>query len=210
MGRWNNPAAILRLEALLWDQGCCRVAGIDEVGLGPLAGPVVACAVVFPAGVGEPLGVADSKTLSPTRRQELSRQIHGAAEDLGLGVVEVEEIDAMGVREAGLEAMRRAVGLLIREPDYALVDAHEVPGLPCPQTGFVKADAFVYSVAAASIVAKVYRDEIMQQLEIQHPGYGLGRHMGYGTAAHMAALRELGPSPVHRRSFAPVRALLGG
>jgi ribonuclease HII len=200
----------LSLETLLWDLGYVRVAGIDEVGLGPWAGPVVAAAVVFPARTQIIPGVDDSKKLTPGRREELAVAIRESAAGVALGAVEVAELDAIGVHEAGLEAMRRAVTGLGPAPDYLLVDARSVPDVAIGQTSFVRADAFVYSVAAASIVAKVYRDALMLEMDGRFPGYGFGQHMGYGTAAHLAALERLGPCEIHRRSFAPIRRVMAG
>ncbi len=198
---------MLRLERLLWDLGYTRVAGVDEVGLGPLAGPVVAAAVVFPPAP-EALAVADSKRLSPKIRERLEAEIRRTASEVSLGMVEVAEIERAGIREAGLEAMRRAVVGLKRPADYLLVDARHVPGVTVAQSSYVGADSFVYSVAAASIIAKVHRDALMRALDERFPGYGFDRHMGYGTVAHMEALSRLGPCEIHRRGFAPVRRLL--
>lgn len=197
----------LALERLLWDLGCRRVAGVDEVGMGPLAGPVVAAAVIFPQDPETILPVADSKTLTARKRETLSEQIRLSASALSIGIVEVDELDAMGVHRAGLEAMRRAV-VGLGEVDYLLVDARTVPDVPIRQMAYVKADSFIYSVAAASIVAKVHRDALMQRLDLEFPGYGFARHMGYGTAAHLEALGRLGACAIHRRSFAPVRRRL--
>ena len=198
---------MLRLESLLWDLGYRNVAGVDEVGLGPLAGPVVAAAVVFGA-YGPALAVDDSKKLSAARRRSLDREIREHAAGLALGRVEVEELDRIGVRRAGLEAMRRAVLALPVAADYLLVDACTVPEVEVGQSGFVGADGFVHSVAAASIVAKVYRDACMTELDSRFPGYGFARNMGYGTAEHLQALQTRGPCSIHRRSFAPVRQAL--
>jgi ribonuclease HII len=198
----------LALEKLLWDLGCRRVAGVDEVGLGPLAGPVVAAAVSFPQGHEGGLAVADSKKLSATKREALDEQIRASAAAIAVGVVEVEELDALGVHDAGLEAMRRAV-VQLADLDYLLVDARTIPDIEIRQMAYVRADSFIYCVAAASIVAKVYRDGLMLELDGEFPGYGFARHMGYGTAAHMAALDRLGPCAIHRRSFAPIRRRLG-
>lgn len=200
----------LSLEMLLWDLGYARVAGVDEVGLGPWAGPVVAAAVVFPARTRVIPGVDDSKKLTPTRREELAVAIRDCAAGVALGIVSVAELDALGVHDAGLEAMRRAVTTLGPAPDYLLVDARSVPNVAMGQTAFVRADAFIYSVAAASIVAKVYRDALMLEMDGRFPGYGFGQHMGYGTAAHLEALKRLGPCEIHRRSFAPVRRVVAG
>lgn len=197
----------LHLEHLLWSLGYQRVAGVDEAGLGPFAGPVVAGAVVFPANH-TGLAVDDSKKLSPARRTALGVEIRKECSDCAIGVVDVAEIDEMGVHKAGLEAMRRAVANLANAPDYLLVDAREVPLVQVPQTGWVKGDSFIHCVAAASILAKVHRDQLMDALDQEYPEYGFSRHKGYGTAAHIEALRLHGPSAVHRRSFEPIRRLL--
>ncbi len=209
MGKSKDTTALsppMHLEQLLWQLGYARVGGVDEVGLGPLAGPVVAAVVVVTSGA-ERLPVRDSKRLSAKQREALEPAIRESAADVALGVVDVAEVDELGVHNAGVEAMRRAVAGLTPPADYLLLDARTVPGTDIPQSAFVKADATVYSVAAASIVAKVHRDGIMGRLDREFPGYGLGAHMGYGTSAHLEALRRLGPSPIHRRSFAPVRDL---
>jgi ribonuclease HII len=200
----------LSLETLLWDLGYARVAGVDEVGLGPWAGPVVAATVVFPPRARIIPGIDDSKKLTPARREALAVEIRAGAAGVSLGVVEVAEVDARGVHDAGLEAMRRAVTGLAAVPDYLLVDARRVPEVAIGQTSFVRADSFIYSVAAASIVAKVFRDSLMAEMDTRFPGYGFGQHMGYGTAAHLAALERLGPCEIHRRSFAPVQRAMAG
>jgi ribonuclease HII len=193
------------LESLLWKVGLERVAGADEVGVGPLAGAVVAAAVVFPPGVTVD-GLADSKRLSPAAREELDVEIRTRGE-IGLGVVEVEEIDRINIYQARMEALRRAVGDLAAPVDFVLVDGREIPHLGYKQSAYVKGDTFVASIAAASIVAKVHRDAYMRDLDRRYPAYGFARNMGYGTPAHIDALRRFGPSPVHRRSFRP-QALL--
>jgi ribonuclease HII len=152
--------------------------------------------------------VADSKKLSAARRDTLDEQIRESASGLSIGTVEVDELDSLGVHNAGLEAMRRAV-VGLTEVDYLLVDARTVPDVSTRQMAYIRGDSFIYSVAAASIVAKVHRDALMKGLDLEFPGYGFARHMGYGTAAHMEALDRLGPCAIHRRSFAPVRRLLG-
>lgn len=200
---------MLRLERLLWDVGFDRVAGVDEVGLGPLAGPVVAAAVIFAREARPVAGVDDSKKLAPNRRQELNSAIRATCAAVSCGVVDVQELDEMGVHKAGLEAMRRAVSGLSPSADYLLVDARRVPDVAVGQSCYIRGDSFIYSVAAASIVAKVYRDALMRNMETRFPGYGFGQHMGYGTAVHIAALERLGPCPIHRRSFKPVRRVLG-
>jgi ribonuclease HII len=197
------------LETLLWRVGIRHVAGADEVGMGPLAGPVVAAAVILPP-TGRIAGVADSKVLRAAERERLAAEIHRRAIAIGIGVVEPAEIDRVNIYQAGLRALRLAVEGLTVVPGFVLVDGREIPGLGVPQSAYPKGDGFVYSIAAASIVAKVHRDAIMRELDVRYPGYGFGRHMGYSTAAHFRAIRERGPSPVHRRSFAPVRAVAGG
>lgn len=193
-----------RLERELAAQGRARIAGLDEVGMGPLAGPVVAAAVVLPLGF-TMLGLDDSKKLRPEARESLEREIRAVALGVALGIVEAEEIDRVNIYRAGQLAMRRALAGLDAPPDAAVVDGRRVPELPCHQVAVVGGDARVASIAAASVVAKVHRDALMRELDRAHPGYGFGRHMGYSTAEHFAALRKLGPSPIHRRSFAPVR-----
>ncbi|HZP40496.1 MAG TPA: ribonuclease HII [Candidatus Binatia bacterium] len=206
--RRRGPAtAAPHLETLLWRVGIRHVAGVDEVGMGPLAGPVVAAAVVFPPGT-KIDGIADSKALPAAVRERLAGEIRRRAVAVGLAVVEPDEIDRVNIYQAGLLALRRAVEALDVVPGYVLVDGREIPGLAMPQSAYPKGDSFVCSIAAASIVAKVHRDAIMRELDARYPAYGFGRHMGYSTAAHFAAIRAHGPSPVHRRSFAPVRALV--
>ncbi len=187
------------------------MAGVDEVGVGPLAGPVVSAAVMLPEEVDLP-GLDDSKKLSPGKREQLAVRIHEQA--LGVAVAEVSavEIDRMNIFRASLEAMRRAVCALSDrvEIDHLMVDARTIPKIATPQTALIQGDSLDGSIAAASIVAKVHRDALMRRLEERHPGYGFDRHMGYGTAEHMSALRRLGASPAHRRSFSPVAAVLGG
>jgi ribonuclease HII len=193
-------------RARLARAGARVIAGVDEVGVGPLAGPVVACAVVFAERPWLP-GLDDSKRLGPVQRERLDAEIRKQASALGVAEVWAEEIDRLNVYRAALEAMRRAVLALGLAPDHLLVDARTVPGLAAAQTPLVGGDARDGSIAAASIVAKVHRDALMQRLDALHPGYGFARHKGYGTAEHLAALRRLGPSPVHRRSFGPVAQL---
>ena len=198
-----NPAG-RHVERLLHRLGCRAVAGIDEVGMGPLAGPVVAAAVVFPQS-GRLPRVADSKTLTAGVRERLARRIRRAALGVGIGIVESSDVDRLNVYQAGLEAMRRALAAVEGvQPDFLVVDGREIAAIGIPQASFPGADAFVASVAAASIVAKVERDAIMRRLDATYPHYGFASHMGYGTPAHLDALARHGPSPVHRRSFAPV------
>ena len=198
-------SGLLALRDELCGRGVRGIAGVDEVGVGPLAGPVVAGAVVLPAQI-ELYGLDDSKRVRKALRRTLAREIRETAIGVGIGEVSVEEIDQVGIYQAALEAMRRAVASLARttEVGYLLVDARTVPGVTLPQTSIVKGDQKDASIAAASIVAKVHRDTHMESLGRRYPAYGFERHMGYGTEAHMAALEAHGPCPVHRRSFAPV------
>ena len=187
-------------ERLLEQVGITPVAGVDEAGMGPLAGPVVAAAVILPA---DPLieDLDDSKALSRPVRERVEVEIRRAAIAVGVGVATVAEIDALNIYQAGLEAMRRALASLGRTPRHVLVDGRTIPGLTIPQTEFVKGDGRVYCIAAASVVAKVHRDHLMSELERAHPGYGFAGHAGYATAEHREAIRRLGPCPAHRRSF---------
>lgn len=194
-------------ERALWGAGFALVAGVDEVGMGPLAGPVVAAAVILPVDVAID-GVVDSKKVPKAKRETLADLIHGSALGVGIGLVDVDEIDAINIYQAGLLAMRRAVEALPVVPNHLLIDARRIPECAIQQTCVDDGDATVYSIAAASIVAKVHRDRLMRELDERYPGYGFAAHAGYATAAHLSALRSLGPSPVHRKSFAPVRALL--
>jgi ribonuclease HII len=194
---------LLRIERGLWGKGLVHLAGVDEVGVGPLAGPVLAAAVILPQSV-KLRGVDDSKKLTAARREELAEKIRACALGVGIGVVEVDDIDRLNIYRAALEAMRRAVLALPVAPDHVLVDARRIPQITLPQTALIDGDARSYSVAAASIVAKVARDRLMCDLDALYPQYGFRHHMGYATAAHLAAIERYGPSPVHRRSFAPV------
>jgi ribonuclease HII len=199
----------LNEERMLWQRGLTAVAGVDEVGMGPLAGPVVAAAVILPPDFTDevclpttfPQGVRDSKTLTLKARERLDLEIRNVAVGIGIGVVEVEEIDRINIYQAGMKAMHLALAQLSEPPDHVLVDGRLLKDLFCPQTTFIKGDRDVYSIAAASIIAKVYRDRVMDSLDMQYPGYGFARHRGYGTPAHREAIRRLGPSQVHRRSF---------
>ena len=195
----------LRESGLRW------IAGVDEVGVGPLAGPVVAAAVVLPDQIDLP-GLNDSKKVTAPRREELSVAIREQADAFAIGEVPPREIDRLNILQASLEAMRRAVVALPenRTPDHILVDARTIPGVDFPQTALIHGDAIDASIAAASIVAKVYRDAIMHDLDVAYPQYGFRKNMGYPTPDHLAALREYGPCPMHRRSFGPVQSSLRG
>ncbi len=202
-------AELLREERRAWHDGIRYLAGVDEAGLGPLAGPVVAAAVIMPPGDEGIEGVDDSKVLSRPRRERLALAIRAKAVAIGLGVVDVEEIDRMNIYQAGLKAMRLAVERLRVLPEHVFADGRTIPGVSISQTRIAGGDARVYSIAAASIIAKVHRDAIMRRLDGVYPGYGFAHHVGYGTRAHLEALKALGPCPCHRRSFAPVREVLG-
>ncbi len=176
------------------------ICGIDEAGRGPLAGPVVAAAVILPKDC-EILYLNDSKKLSPARRERLYGEIMEKAVAVGIGQASPQRVDEINILQATYEAMREAINRLGKTPDILLNDAVTIPGVDIPQEPIVKGDAKSVSIAAASIIAKVTRDRIMAELDAAYPGYGFARHKGYGTEAHIAALRELGPSPVHRRTF---------
>lgn len=192
---------LLERERELWDEGRLRIAGVDEAGMGPLAGPVVAAAVIFRPGHGL-RGVNDSKKLSEIRRIELADEIRREAVAWTVIEIEPEEIDRINIFRAGLEAMRRAVEALAPAPDYLLVDGRNpVPRALLPQEQVIGGDARCHAIAAASILAKTARDDRMQRLDREFPGYGFAGHKGYPTAAHRDAIRRLGPCPVHRRSF---------
>lgn len=184
-----------------------RVAGVDEVGRGPLAGPVVAAAVILDPD--RPIeGLADSKKLTEKKREVLDLIIREKALAWSLGRAEVEEIDQINILQASLLAMKRAVESLPILPDHAMVDGNRCPDLICTVEAIVGGDSSEQAISAASIIAKVARDREMMELDLQYPGYGLARHKGYPTKAHLQALQELGVSVVHRRSFGPVRKLL--
>jgi ribonuclease HII len=188
-------------------EGFALVAGVDEAGMAPLAGPVVAAAALLPRNF-RPRGLDDSKKLDAPTRERLAGEVKQAAVAWAIGLAAVEEIDRLNIYHAGLLAMRRAVQGLSVIPDLLLVDARRIPALPIPQRPLIHGDALSISIAAASVLAKTHRDALMQQLDAEHPGYGLAQHKGYPTPEHLAALRRLGPSAIHRRSFEPVRALL--
>ena len=180
------------------------VAGVDEVGRGPLAGPVVAAAVILdPARPIE--GLADSKLLSEQKREQLHILIRERAIAWAVGRAETEEIDQINILQASLLAMRRAVLALRPQPEFALIDGNRCPALPCPAEAIIKGDMTVAAISAASILAKVTRDREMVELDQLYPGYGFASHKGYPTKAHLTALSTLGITPIHRRSFGPVK-----
>ena len=200
--------AMLNFERVLWRAGIQHIAGVDEVGMGPLAGPVIAAAVVFPPHT-ELHGIDDSKRLDVEQRVDAERRIRAAASGIGIGRAEVAEIDTVNIYHAGLLAMRRAVEALPMRPQHVLVDARSIPGVEAPQNCFDKGDGLDFSIAAASIVAKVHRDRLMNELASEHPGYGFDRHKGYCTPEHQDAIRRLGPCAIHRKSFTFIRELRG-
>jgi len=199
----------LAFEKRLWDSGYCHVAGLDEVGRGAWAGPVVAAAVILPSD--DPTltvhlaGVRDSKTLTVARRGALLEVIQRHALSWGVGSASPIEIDELGIVAATQRAMSLALHALSLAPDYLLIDHLPLPDVSLPQISLPKGDACILSIAAASIVAKVSRDQLMIDLGARFPGYHFGRHKGYGTGLHQAALATLGPCNLHRRSFAPVQ-----
>ncbi len=203
----RRQQADFTLEAALIGNGLRRIAGVDEAGRGPLAGPVVAAAVVLDTDA-IPSGLADSKTLSAAAREGLYEAICATA-DVAVALASAATVDEINIRMASLDAMRRAVCGLGAAADAALIDGRDVPaGLPVPADAVIGGDGRSLSVAAASIVAKVIRDRLMARCEPAFAGYGLAAHKGYPTAAHRAALKRLGPSRLHRRTFAPVKACL--
>jgi ribonuclease HII len=201
----------LTYEKRLWEAGYRHVAGLDEAGRGSWAGPVVAAAVIFPPD--EPdlvqflAGVRDSKTLTATRRETVLEIIEQHALTWGVGVVPPCDIDAWGIVPATREAMSLALKVLSPPADHLLIDHISLPDEPLSQISLPKGDARILSVAAASIVAKVSRDRMMADLDARYPGYGFGQHKGYGTPQHQAALATIGPSAIHRLSFAPLQRL---
>jgi ribonuclease HII len=201
-GRW-------KIEEKVRAQGFARVAGVDEAGRGPLAGPVIAAAAILPPRCRLP-GLHDSKLLTPIERDRLYRLIRKRATSIGVGIADAKMIDQMNILEATRWAMREAVEQLDPQPDLLLVDGKEVPGFAVPHRAIVGGDRLCASIAAASIVAKVLRDRMMAEIDALYPGYGFRDHKGYATRAHQAKLLEFGPCPEHRMSFAPVRGLAQG
>jgi len=205
---WNR----LSHERELWQKGSTLVAGVDEAGCGPLAGPVVAAAVVFPAtwletGLCSKLrGLNDSKQLSEEQREKFFQVLTSHAEiRYAISTVEVEMIDQINIRQAAWRAMNLALDQIQPRPEHVLVDGLKIKWLPYPQTALVQGDAKSYSIAAASVLAKVTRDRLMRDYDRQFPGYGFAEHKGYATPKHYAAIQQLGACAIHRRSFAPFR-----
>lgn len=186
------------------DLGHQRIAGIDEAGRGPLAGPVVAAAVILPSDF-DVEGLNDSKLLSPKKREELRIRIEQEAVSIGIGIIDNQEIDRVNILQATYQAMRVAIQSSKQLPDHLLVDAAKIPHITIGQTAIVKGDQLSHSIAAASIIAKTTRDRLMLRMAEQYPQYGFEKHMGYGTPEHLVCLAKFGPSPIHRYSFAPVQ-----
>ena len=202
------PMPNLSFETAFWEADIQKVAGIDEAGRGALAGPVAAAAVILPPdpGVGERLaGVRDSKIMTPAQRERWRTSIQGEALAWGVGFASPSEIDAYGIVPATRLAAQRALNELSLSPEHLLLDYLLLPDNPIPQTWLVKGDARSLSIAAASVLAKTIRDEHLRELDKKYPGYGLASHKGYGTKAHRQAIAELGPSSIHRMTFAPMR-----
>ena len=191
---------MLRYERALWKGGVRFIAGVDEAGRGPLAGPVVAAAVVFSSDVSI-TGIDDSKRLTPTRREELFEKIKNEALAVAAGIVTEKEIDRMNILRATFKAMRMAIGSLSIRPEHILVDGRPLPEKFYPQTAIIGGDRQSYSVAAASIIAKVTRDRMMVTYDKDYPQYGFARHKGYGTKKHVEAIRIHGPCEIHRKTF---------
>ena len=191
------------LEKAARNNGALRIAGLDEVGRGPLFGPVVAAAVILPRGC-RLLGLTDSKQLSEKKRNQFNIEIRLNAIAWAIAAVDADTIDRINIRQASLLAMRLAVQQLALSPDFLLIDGRDTIDWPCPQQAVIQGDATSYSIAAASVLAKVHRDRLLVEFDSQFPGYGLASHKGYGCPQHIAALARLGPTPLHRRSFHPV------
>ncbi len=199
----NVPVCGWTLEEAARVRGAKRIAGVDEAGRGPLFGPVVAAAVILPKGCCLH-GLTDSKKLSEKKRTELDAAIRLNAVAFAIAEVDAETIDRINIRQASLLAMRRAVQQLALSPDYLLIDGLDTIDWECEQQAVIRGDGTSFSIAAASVLAKVYRDRLLVELDGTYPGYGLARHKGYGSPEHMAALDRLGPTPQHRKSYRPV------
>jgi ribonuclease HII len=201
------PVCGWTLEEAARGRGALRIAGLDEVGRGPLFGPVVAAAVILPRGC-TLQGLNDSKKLTEKKRVELDREIRASAVGWAIAAVEAQSIDRINIRQASLLAMRRAVEQLTLSPDFLLIDGRDTIDWNCPQQAVIHGDGISFSIAAASVIAKVYRDRLLVELDARFPGYGLAQHKGYPCPAHLAALERLGPTPLHRMSYHPVAQIL--
>ncbi len=205
----NLKALLAGVEKTLAEKGFKAICGVDEVGRGPLAGPVVAAAVIIPVGM-EIEGLDDSKKLSEGKRDELFEEIINREIPVAVGIIDNEEIDRMNILKASLVAMRKAVIELKVKPDFVLVDGeYPIPNISYPQLSIIDGDALCKSIAAASIVAKVTRDRIMTHLQKMYPVFSFSQHKGYSTAAHLKELKIHGPCDIHRKSFRPVAELVG-
>ncbi len=207
MSKSDSPSPNLSFEKTAWKKGYSCVAGLDEAGRGPWAGPVVAAAVILDKSA-IPAGLNDSKRLKEEQRERLFEELSKCAR-IGVGIADAKRIDRDNILAASMWAMTEAARGIPQYPDFALIDGNRLPELSCPAEAIVKGDGRSLSIAAASIVAKVTRDRMLYKLEERYPGYGFAQHKGYGTARHRKALAKLGPCPAHRKSFAPIRALLG-
>jgi len=203
----GTPVCGWKLERAAQKLGFLRIAGCDEVGRGPMFGPVVAAAVILPTGC-RLRGLNDSKQVAEEKRNELDVEIRAKALAWAIAAVDAETIDRINIRKASLLAMRMAVEQLALAPDYLLIDGCDTIEWNCPQQSVVQGDATSFSIAAASVLAKVYRDRMLVELDAVYPGYGLARHKGYCSREHLAALDRLGPTPLHRRNWSPVAQMM--
>ena len=203
----GTPVCGWKLERAAGKLGFVRIAGLDEVGRGPMFGPVVAAAVILPAGC-RLQGLNDSKKLTEKKRDELDVKIRTCALAWAIAAVDAETIDRINIRRASLLAMRMAVERLALSPDFLLIDGRDTIEWDCPQQAIIQGDGTSFSIAAASVLAKVYRDRLLVELDAVFPGYGLARHKGYCSQEHLAALDRLGPTPMHRKSYSPVSQIL--
>jgi ribonuclease HII len=202
-----TPDEIFECEA--WARGFRRIAGLDEVGCGPLAGPVVAAAVILPRRCRTLIGLRDSKRLSEKQREAFYELIRDVAFGFGVGIVDAKMIDTVNIRQAARRAMEQALRQLSPPPDFLILDAIRLPNVTIEQRMVIKGDGLCMSVAAASVLAKVTRDRLMVEAHRRFPEYGFQAHKGYGTAEHLRCLRRYGPCILHRRSFLPIRKALG-
>ncbi len=208
----NNHSPTFAEEKALYKEGYRLIAGVDEVGRGALVGPVAAAAVVLPREIKAHWQdkVRESKQLSPAKREYLFAFIQEVAISVGVGIVPHDVVDAQGIVRATRLAMKSAIDQLAPQPQYLLIDYLRLPEVPLPQKGITDGDSLCFSIACASIVAKVARDRLMVELDAVYPGYGFAKHKGYGTKEHIACLSRQGPCPIHRRSFKPVKDLIQG
>lgn len=206
MNSGKKAALTLDIEKTIWAHGYKLIAGIDEAGCGPLAGPVVASAVVFPQHFYHP-GIIDSKKLTPAKRETLFDLIVTNVLGYGVGIVGHQEVDRLNIRQATFLAMKKALGSMTIRPEYLLIDGYEIPGAVIRQEAIVNGDAHCFTIAAASIIAKVTRDRLMTEYHSQYPQYGFDKHKGYGTLFHREMILKHGPCPLHRKTF--LRKILG-